>query len=254
MAALNSHLESSMFLLGERISAADIVVAAAAYDVFTLVMTRGAGSAQAVSARRWFDTVLVTGGLDKTAASLGLSRGGLAREGGQVDLKPDSAAVGAMADASIKLNVGQKKTKSQRDAEKAAKDGAAGDAAAPAASSGAATSPASSAAAGVAATSEQPASNEAAPLSVDESVSKTVAALTAAGLDASTYPVHRHRAVTDMAGLREVTGAADVVLCKNLFLKAKKARPGDAGDQRMWLLLARDETSTDLKAIADALG
>ncbi|KAA0149495.1 hypothetical protein FNF27_04350 [Cafeteria roenbergensis] len=255
MAELDAHLTASTFLQGESISASDVVVAAAAYDIFTLVVTQGGASAATPAARRWFETVLATSPLAAAADRARLRRGGAPREGGQIDVRPRAAEISAMADLSVALNAGQRKKASQRDAEKDKKEAAAAAAgtapAAAAASSADASAPVAVAA--VAATASQPSSNTAEPIGRDASIAKALAAIEAAGLPAASYALHTHTPAMNMEDLRAVSGHAGA-LCKNLFLKAKKARAGDPTDSRMWLLLARDETKTDLKAIGAALG
>lgn len=220
MAELDAHLTASTFLQGETMSAADLVVAAAAYDVFTLVVTQGEASVGSPAARRWFETVMATSPLAAAADCARLRRGGAAREGGQIDVRPRAAEISAMADLSVALNAGQRKKASQRDAEKDKKEAAAAAGAPAAAAAASSAEPSPVAVAAVAATATQPSSNTAEPIGRDASIAKALAAMEAAGLPASTYALHTHTPAMNMEDLRAVSGHAGA-LCKNLFLKVR---------------------------------
>lgn len=219
MAELDAHLTASTFLQGETMSASDLVVAAAAYDIFTLVVTQGEASAATPAARRWFETVMATSPLAAAADCARLRRGGAPREGGQIDVCPRAAEISAMADLSVALNAGQRKKASQRDAEKDKKEAAAAAAGTSAAASSA-DAAAPVAVASVAATATQPSSNTADPIGRDASIAKALAAIEAAGLPASSYALHTHTPAMNMEDLRAVSGHAGA-LCKNLFLKVR---------------------------------
>jgi hypothetical protein len=216
LSALNAHLTSNTYLLGDAVSDADVAVAGLLYEVFSLILTRHGGDVGYESARRWFDGLLHLTGLTEIAKRCGAVRGGVAREGGQIDLRPVPSVVSRHADDSIARNFKAKKHGgSQRDVEKAKK-------AATTSTTGASASASAEVAAApssVAATATQPASNTGPPLSCEEAITKTMEALAGAGIDTSGIVVHRHPATPTMEDMERECGGLDGVLCKNLFLK-----------------------------------
>lgn len=243
---LDARLSSSTFLGGQKgPSAVDFAVAGALYDLFSLgfpasVVSEVYGSSLpgAVAVSRWFVTVTSLPAFE--AAGLPAT-GGRVRVGGQIDYRASPLRVAAMADASIEKNSGHKKAESQRDKERAVAE----DPAAPA------PAPAAPAVAAVTATASQPESNKTFPsLPTDEKIA--IAEKKLASLDIAFRTV-RHAAANNMEELfaalaAETTGTR----CKNLFIKAKKAK--DENDSRMWLVVAAADTNTNLTALATKLG
>jgi Ala-tRNA(Pro) deacylase len=178
------------------------------------------------------------------------------RVGGQVDLRPDARRVAALADSSIARNADHKKAASQRDAEKASREGAAAapaaagagkEAAAPAA---AISGHAAAGAGGVAASASQPEANKTLPeLPSEERIALTHGRLGELGIPHTTV---RHAAAKTVEDMLAAIGSLPGTKCKNLFIKAKKEKA--PGDSRMWLVVAAHDSDTNLTKLAVKLG
>jgi Ala-tRNA(Pro) deacylase len=203
----------------------------------------------------WAAATISSASFTAAAAVTGFGlTGGVARIGGQVDLRADCVRVSKSADVSIARNVEYKKAASAaaHDAEVAAAPPAiAAKTAAPVASPPPAPAAAQEASAPGAAS--QPASNKVLPtLSHAERLEKGLAALASMGIPASA--VHSHAPALTAADLTTALAGITGVRIKNLFLKAKKARAGVPNDSRLWLVVARADAPTDLNKIAAKLG
>lgn len=204
----------------------------------------------------WAAATMSSASFTTAAAVTGVGlTGGVARIGGQVDLRADCVRVSYSADVSIARNVEYKKAASAaaHDTEIAA---VASPAAAAKAAAPVATPPQAPAAAQEASTpgaASQPASNKVLPtLSHAERLEKGLAALASMGIPASA--VHSHAPALTAADLTTALAGITGVRIKNLFLKAKKARAGVPNDSRLWLVVARADAPTDLNKIAAKLG
>ena len=177
-------LKDRPFFGGSSASLVDVVVATSQYDLLSLTT---ASLPPAVSG--WFSSVVALPAVAAVLKTHGLSTGGIARIGGQVDSRASPVVVAARADASVALN-SVYKTKAPAPAaavavvvvEVAAPPVGAAKAAAPAAS-GAATAAAPPAAA------SQPLSNKTLPgTSVDHRIGLIHAYLTERSIAHSTVP------------------------------------------------------------------
>lgn len=84
---------------------------------------------------------------------------------------------------------------------------------------------------------------------MDDRVARIEANLSALGIS---FQTHRHEAANNVQDLLRVAGHLTGAHCKNLFIKAKKAK--DKQDTRMWLVVAMHDTDTDLKKLGSTLG
>jgi hypothetical protein len=244
LATLAGKLGGAAFLGGAAPSAEDAAVLGGLYDLLTLGAPAIAESHPAVA--KWTAAVAAAPAVAAALVSRGLATGGVARVGGQVDLRASPVAVAVLADTSVARNAGHKKAASQRDAEDA-KKAATTSAPAPAA---AAPAPAA-AVATVAATATQPAENLTLPsLPVDDRIARSLRSLETAGITG--VPLVRHAPAENVDALLAALDGKDGVKAKNLFVKAKKEKA--PGDSRTWLVLAAYDTKVDLVALASKLG
>jgi Ala-tRNA(Pro) deacylase len=103
---------------------------------------------------------------------------------------------------------------------------------------------------GPAATAAQPASNATFPdLPRAEKIAAVESKLSAAGVSFTTSD---HEAAPNVEALLKVAGHLQGGHCKNLFVKAKKAK--GEHDTRLWLVVALHDTKTDMKVLAKKLG
>lgn len=245
LAALDGHLVSHTFLVGEQATVADYAVAAQLGD-FAFVLSRDDCAWPSLS--RWFRTVAR---LDEFAAAASMDMLYTSRIGGQVDQRAVPAHVAAAAEVSMSKNVGAKKGPSQRDIEKAAKKKKPAPAAPSAAGGAGSSEPESKGPAlpGATATEKQPESNAAeAAMAADEKIAKTLAMLDK--LDIS-YVRHDHPVAMTVEAMMEHAAGWEGVKAKNLFLKAKK--PQYPGDTQLWLVVADVRAADRCEALASTV-
>lgn len=249
LTTIEDALASTPFLAGDSASAADFAVGAALYEAVALL-----GPATFLGERprtaAWLNG-LACGALGAAFAQLDCSLGGWVREGGQVDKRPDPVKTGAAADASIALNAGYKKAANQRQKERASKkEAVSAPPSAPVAAAASGGSAEGGNPHGVVATPEQRSANaEGVPTAPDGigrvqtelekwSVPITGPFSHAAADDVSCSPdtklaVHANPPPphfpsplcnAQVAKYVEVAAEFGGVPCKNLFVKAKKAK------------------------------
>ena len=242
------------FLEGDQPSVADALLAWATHDVIDLVCTAadrrdrypcidgyvGRCLAHDAFVRAMREHLADAGALDQ-ARPTRVQRGGV-RVGSQIDAQVFSTDARRAADVVKGINADYKKKETQRQKEKAAA----------AAKSAAEPKPAAS-----------PAASEPAPVfslgatriprTLDDKAKIDASlAMLASAANVVQPELVAHDAAVDAPALDRALAGKAGVPCKNLFLKAKKAR--DDKDSGLWLVCAPTDAVVDLKALQTALG
>lgn len=242
LTGLEASLSSQTFLVDDRLSLADLAVFSRLTDIFPVYFSLEQRLELFPNLNRWFLTIL-NQPFTRTASELSsVSVGGVKRIGGQIDARPISHSVSALATGSIARNVGSKKEVSQRQLEKAKK--------AKAKAKAATAAPAAPVVPSVVAAASQPASNLELPkASVEERIDIVNAALGAVGISAETI---RHDPAHTVDDVLKFTEGIPGGKCKNLFLKAQKKL--NETDSQLYLITALHDTAVEFPKIAGALG
>lgn len=217
------------FLVGERVSLADVVLACGLLPAFACLLS-DLQRASFPRATRWFSACTSQ---PEFAAVLGEVRLPCeAREGGQIDARPDPRVAARAADFSIALNRSAPKEHVHRKADKPeaakAEDAAAGGAAGAGAAAAAGSAPAVKSTCAVSAVSARAPhalfqSRVGTPASAEEDaaiVAAVEARLAALGLAFRTY-AHEEVLTVEQQAVHTQALGVEGVLTKNLFLKVR---------------------------------
>jgi Ala-tRNA(Pro) deacylase len=234
---LSSKLSSNTFLLGPKITAADVIVAIFNYDLFTIGFPPSLFQQTPLFSilSPWFVNVISYDSIDSVIQARGLSTGGVIRVGGQVDLRASHSKVAILADISVEKNKKLPKAKEDKVHEAPAVHSVAEKVAA------VSLTPAAAA---------QPESNKTFPSkSVEEKIKFAQEKLTSFGCAFETIS---HPPANTVQDLLAAVSTLPGIPVKNLLLKAKKEKSAD--DSRIWLVCAAHDTKVDLADLAKRLG
>jgi len=162
------------------------------------------------------------------------------RIGQQMDCFANSIVVRENAEVAKSINLGYKKKQTQRQKEKAQKEA---DQEAPPASAASTKKPF--------AFSKEKVSVDA---STDEKINAVMNALKTLNIDTEKKKVIKHEATPDMESILSVLDGKEGIVCKNLFLKAKKPRKDVEGDSCIWLVSVPHNADVDYKNLTNLLG
>eukprot|EP01029_Cantina_marsupialis_P007383 TRINITY_DN1816_c0_g1_i1.p1 TRINITY_DN1816_c0_g1~~TRINITY_DN1816_c0_g1_i1.p1 ORF type:complete len:444 (-),score=168.59 TRINITY_DN1816_c0_g1_i1:53-1363(-) len=90
------------------------------------------------------------------------------------------------------------------------------------------------------------------PMAEAEGIKASLARYEELGLNVES--IDDHEATPNMEAVLKVFAGRPDGKVKNLLLKAKKKMPGDAEDSMIWMISAIHDSNTNLKAVADKLG
>ena len=201
---------------------------------------------------KWISELTAIPSVSSSLRADRLLTGGRVREGGQIDLRPVSTIVSALADSSIALNAKDKKDSHHRPPPS---DASSATAVSPKViAAGAPSAPPASATVDVVTVPQPKEANKLKPSrAADERIAEGENFLKNHDIP---YTLVRHAAATTVEDLLLALPYASHPggRCKNLFVKAKKERPNMPNDSKLWLVIALVDSKVDLKALATKLG
>mmetsp|Transcript_30448 Transcript_30448/g.37653 ORF Transcript_30448/g.37653 Transcript_30448/m.37653 type:complete len:415 (-) Transcript_30448:1992-3236(-) len=244
---LEEHLKSfdqtlaatTRFLGGAAMSEEDLVALEAVFPIFASVLLPIEKSTYP-NIDRWFRACLSLDS-DKMLGGVYHHMIGERRIGQQMDCFANSIVVRENAEVAKSINLGYKKKQTQRQKEKAQKEA---DQEAPPASAAASTKKPF-------AFSKEKVSVDA---STDEKINAVMNALKTLNIDTEKKKVIKHEATPDMESILSVLDGKEGIVCKNLFLKAKKPRKDVEGDSCIWLVSVPHNADVDYKNLTNLLG
>eukprot|EP00511_Aplanochytrium_stocchinoi_P012964 CAMPEP_0204880106 /NCGR_PEP_ID=MMETSP1349-20130617/1521_1 /ASSEMBLY_ACC=CAM_ASM_000710 /TAXON_ID=215587 /ORGANISM="Aplanochytrium stocchinoi, Strain GSBS06" /LENGTH=377 /DNA_ID=CAMNT_0052038353 /DNA_START=45 /DNA_END=1175 /DNA_ORIENTATION=+ len=243
---LEEHLKSfdqtlaatTRFLGGAAMSEEDLVALEAVFPIFASVLLPIEKSTYP-NIDRWFRACLSLDS-DKMLGGVYHHMIGERRIGQQMDCFANSIVVRENAEVAKSINLGYKKKQTQRQKEKAQKEA---DQEAPPASAASTKKPF--------AFSKEKVSVDA---STDEKINAVMNALKTLNIDTEKKKVIKHEATPDMESILSVLDGKEGIVCKNLFLKAKKPRKDVEGDSCIWLVSVPHNADVDYKNLTNLLG